>query len=75
MSKMISNKNFDELYRKCRDLGARGGKILGAGGGGFLYILASKNNHKKIIYEMNKSGLIYEKIKFNQDSAKIIYSD
>ena len=31
----MSNNNFDKLYLKLKKLGSPGGKIIGAGGGGF----------------------------------------
>ncbi len=73
LSKRVSNKNLDLVYEKCLKIGALGGKILGAGGGGFLYILAEKKCHRKIIQEMNKNCLVNEKIKFSSKSARIIY--
>ena len=38
MSNMMSNNLFDEVYKKAKKAGAFGGKILGAGGGGFFLI-------------------------------------
>ena len=73
LSKKISNNKFDLLYKKCLKIGALGGKILGAGGGGFLYILAKKKYHQKIIQEMKKNDLVNEKIYFSSKAAEIIY--
>jgi D-glycero-alpha-D-manno-heptose-7-phosphate kinase len=36
LSHSLSDKRFDELYDKALDMGALGGKLLGAGGGGFF---------------------------------------
>lgn len=41
----ISNAGIDELYLKGRELGAWGGKLLGAGGGGFVLFLADPALH------------------------------
>lgn len=38
MSNKMSNSIFDEVYKKAKKAGAYGGKILGAGGGGFFLI-------------------------------------
>ncbi len=38
LSAQVSNARIDELYAKARDAGAIGGKITGAGGGGFLLL-------------------------------------
>jgi D-glycero-alpha-D-manno-heptose-7-phosphate kinase len=50
LAKNVSNPFFDELYKEAIDQGAYGGKLLGAGGGGFfLFILPSQkvNSFKK----------------------------
>ncbi len=44
----ISNDTVDEWYEKARRAGARGGKLLGAGGGGFLLIMANPSRHEAI---------------------------
>ncbi len=44
----ISNDTVDEWYQKARQAGARGGKLLGAGGGGFLLIMANPSRHEAI---------------------------
>jgi len=75
LSNKISNTEIDILYKKCLRKGAIGGKILGAGGGGFLYILARETDHNKIILEMKKNGLVQEEIKFGNKPAEIIYED
>lgn len=38
MATGVSNKDIDELYNTCREAGALGGKLIGAGGGGFLLL-------------------------------------
>lgn len=73
LSKKVSNKKLDLIYEKCLKIGALGGKILGAGGGGFMYILAKKKYHQKIIQEMKKNGLFLEKIGFSNRPAEIIH--
>ena len=44
----ISSEFIDDLYQKTIDNGAEGGKLLGAGGGGFLAIFAKPERHKSI---------------------------
>ncbi len=48
-SGLISNAKIDEMYMRSRDLGAYGGKIAGAGGGGFLILLAPVELRSTII--------------------------
>ena len=44
----ISLPEVDEIYDAGRKNGAFGGKLMGAGGGGFFYFIAPKNKHEKI---------------------------
>lgn len=44
----ISDTQIDEWYDAARKAGAQGGKLLGAGGGGFLYLLAPPEKHAAI---------------------------
>jgi len=45
LSKNVSNANLDKIYDDARELGAYGGKLCGAGGGGFFLFFLP--NHKK----------------------------
>jgi len=67
----ISNPQIDEWYETARRHGALGGKILGAGGGGFLLLYAPKSRHRAIIDSL--SPLKPVKIKFEPQGSKIIY--
>ena len=44
----ISNSQIDDAYAAARKAGALGGKVLGAGGGGFLMFFAAPENHAAI---------------------------
>lgn len=44
----ISNGQINTIYDKARDAGALGGKVLGAGGGGFLLLYCQRQNQKKV---------------------------
>jgi D-glycero-alpha-D-manno-heptose-7-phosphate kinase len=44
----ISNLEINEMYEEAKNCGAKGGKILGAGGGGFMLLFADPNAQKKI---------------------------
>ncbi len=48
LSKKVSNSKIDDYMETAIRDGALGGKILGAGGGGFLFLIANKKNHSKI---------------------------
>jgi len=44
----ISNQRIDDWYSAARKAGAQGGKLLGAGGGGFLLLIAPQEKHQAI---------------------------
>jgi len=44
----ISGQMIDEVYQTARGAGAQGGKLLGAGGGGFILLLAPMDKHEAI---------------------------
>jgi len=48
LSNKISNTYIDQIYERAICNGAIGGKILGAGGGGFLFLVAKKQSHDLI---------------------------
>ena len=49
LSHSITNKKIDELYQLLLENGATGGKLLGAGGGGFLLMYVKKNLEKNFL--------------------------
>ncbi|MFT3751975.1 MAG: GHMP kinase [Paludibacter sp.] len=73
LSSGISNSFIDQIYNRGLKAGALGGKLLGAGGAGFIlfYCPAEKQTH------FRKSMLDLKEMEFNFDSAgsKIIYLD
>lgn len=52
LSSSVSNETIDNIYNKGILNGASGGKLLGAGGGGFLLFHVSQNNQKKFLHNM-----------------------
>lgn len=67
----ISNDHIDELYNKALRAGALGGKLLGAGGGGFLLFYVDKENQSKVKEALN--NLLYVPFEFETDGTRIIY--
>ena len=56
MSDRISNPAIDEMYKDAKNAGAIGGKITGAGGGGFLMIYCHFDKKRKVAERMEKLG-------------------
>jgi D-glycero-alpha-D-manno-heptose-7-phosphate kinase len=44
----ISNEYFDDVYNRAREAGALGGKLLGAGGGGFFIFYTPEGTKEKV---------------------------
>jgi hypothetical protein len=70
--KKISNKFIDDNYNLVKKIGAYGGKLSGAGGGGFLSFVVKKNLHKKIIYSLKKKNMQFFPIKAETSGSIII---
>ncbi len=54
LSKVISNKKIDDLYNFSIQNGALGGKLLGAGGGGFMLLYMPEHKQKKFLKKIKK---------------------
>lgn len=67
----ISTKKIDFWYEKARKQGALGGKIIGAGGGGFLLLYADERRHGKILRTL--AELVTLSFKFEPQGSKIIF--
>lgn len=67
----ISTSLIDQIYQTAMDNGALGGKILGAGGGGFVLLYAKPENQKAIKKALH--NLIYVPFKFDDQGSQIIY--
>ena len=56
MAEGITNPFFDEIYQTAMDAGATGGKISGAGGGGFMVFYCPGNLRDNVIKELGRFG-------------------
>jgi len=56
MAANISNNNIDTLYNKVLSAGANGGKMSGAGGGGFMFFYCPGNSRHKVIKMLEQNG-------------------
>lgn len=73
LSGEISNNGIDQIYETAIGAGALGGKICGAGGGGFILFLVSPENKAKVKQALN--GLLLVPFRFeNLGSHTIFYS-
>lgn len=71
LAKGISSSQIDEWYERARNAGALGGKVLGAGGGGFLLLFAPPESHPRILHALPE--LEQMDMKFEPQGSKIIF--
>ncbi|MFH0894335.1 MAG: dehydrogenase [Bacteroidota bacterium] len=65
MANGISNPEIDDLYETAMKAGATGGKISGAGGGGFMFFYCPNNSRYKVVEALNKKGGQVKRYEFN----------
>jgi len=73
LANSVTTTEINDIYEKGRSAGAFGGKLLGAGGGGFILFVAPKEKHpiiKKIL-----SNIVYVNFKLDHDGSKVIVYD
>ena len=68
----ISTPIIDECYEIAMKNGALGGKLIGAGGGGFLMFYCKNGEKHKVVESIQKMGLKWERFHFDFDGAKIL---
>lgn len=71
LSRKISNPFIDDLYSAARRSGALGGKLLGAGGGGFMLIFAKPEVQPRIKEKLKK--LLYVPFRLENLGSQIIF--
>ena len=67
----ISSGSIDQMYQKAIDAGALGGKLLGAGGGGFLLFYVERDKQESVRKAME--GLLEIPFRFENMGTEIIY--
>lgn len=71
MTDKISNKNIDDIYIAGIEAGALGGKLLGAGGGGFMLFYVPKDRQEKVKTVLKTK--LFVPFRFEYTGSKIIY--
>jgi len=73
LSKVISNKKIDNLYEFSMNNGALGGKLLGAGGGGFMLLYVPYHKQKKFFKKIKH--VINVPFNFSEENSQIILNN
>ena len=69
-SDMISNKYIDDIYEGALKSGASGGKLLGAGGGGFFIFYVSPFKKQNLMKYLMSKNLKIQPFTFESDGSK-----
>ncbi len=70
LSDKVSTPEIDNFYQVAMDAGAIGGKVLGAGGGGFLLLFAKPENHQKIRDKLK--NLVHVNFNYDDTGSKVV---
>lgn len=71
-SDMVSDARIDEWYERARRAGALGGKVVGAGGGGFLMLYCPDGTKARVREAMVEGGLREMPYQFDFEGAKVL---
>lgn len=71
LSNKISTDDINTIYDKAISAGALGGKLLGAGGGGFFVFYVEKDRQQRV--KESLAGLLHVPFKFENFGSKVIY--
>jgi D-glycero-alpha-D-manno-heptose-7-phosphate kinase len=70
LSERVTTSEIDNIYKAAIDAGAEGGKILGAGGGGFLLVFVKPERQKKVREALK--NLIHVPFKFEESGSRVV---
>ena len=68
----MSDSNIDEHYETARRAGAVGGKLMGAGGGGFLLFYVRPSERPSVVEALLRRGLRRMEFRFHFEGARLI---
>ena len=71
ISSSISTDSIDSLYKKAMEAGALGGKLLGAGGGGFLLFFAEPDARSSVMKAMDE--LLHVPFEFENNGTGVVH--
>jgi D-glycero-alpha-D-manno-heptose-7-phosphate kinase len=71
LSRKVSDPRIDRLYEKAKENGAFGGKIMGAGGGGF-FMFYCEEHRNRLRNAMVEEGLREMRFRFDLEGTKVL---
>jgi D-glycero-alpha-D-manno-heptose-7-phosphate kinase len=73
LTKAVTNDAIDAIYERARKAGALGGKLLGAGGGGFLLFYVPPEKREDVKQALK--DVLNVPFRFEDEGSKVIYTD
>ena len=73
LSAQITTPEIDALYERCKQAGALGGKLLGAGGGGFLLLYVPHSKQTALTEQFSDDRFV--PVRFDCSGSKLIYEE
>ncbi|WP_404360871.1 hypothetical protein [Methylotuvimicrobium sp. KM1] len=70
LSDQVSTLEIDQIYAAARKAGALGGKLLGAGGGGFMLFFVPPENQSRVLEQLK--SLIYVPFRFENSGSRVV---
>jgi D-glycero-alpha-D-manno-heptose-7-phosphate kinase len=70
LGSLISSPEIEDLYERCRESGSLGGKLLGAGAGGFFLNVVPKPMQQRFQKEM--SPAVHVNLKLSETGSRIL---
>lgn len=68
----VTNQQIDAWYDFARANGASGGKVIGAGGGGYLLFVVEPPDRQHLVETMTAAGLVETPFQFTNEGARIV---
>ncbi|HET7265937.1 MAG TPA: kinase [bacterium] len=71
LSTSVSSREIDDLYDAARAAGAIGGKLTGAGGGGFMLLFVEPHNRRRVRERLN--SLLHVPFRFSFGGSQVVF--
>jgi D-glycero-alpha-D-manno-heptose-7-phosphate kinase len=72
LASTMTDASLDEIYETARAAGALGGKLMGAGGGGFFMFYVRPTEKRRVLEAITAKGLRALRFRFDLDGARIV---
>jgi len=72
LSPLVTNNDIDNLYADCRLNGAIGGKLAGAGGGGYMVLMEHPAQRRRLRHYLQSKAIDYIKVEQDNDGVVLL---